>query len=329
MKITNKSNIPLALGVWLLHDEYDYIDRPNYISVTKMMKPLKALILAQRVEKKEIECDLEDFVSRALGHSLHDSIEKAWTLSYRSSLKKLGYPESVIERVLINPTQEQLAKVPHPIPVYMEQRMFRDIKIGNVTFTIGGKYDMVAEGIPHDNKSTTAYTWLFDSKDDDYRLQMSLYRWIDAGQDHPVITEDFGRINFIFTDWQKIQAKSNTNYPQKRLEQKEIMLTPVRDTEKWIQNKIGLLVKYYQEPEEKMPDCTPEELWMSDPVHKYYSDPTKTEGRSTKNFDNLADAQAFQASKGGRGIIKSSRPEAKRCGYCDAEPVCKQRQRYL
>jgi len=328
LKITNNSNIPLALGVWLLHDEYDYINTPNYISVTKMMKPLKSLVLGPRVDQSSQESDLEEFVSRALGHSLHDSIEKAWKVSYKSSLKKLGYSQAIIDRVLINPTHEELQSVKDPIPVYMEQRLFREIKIRNVTFTVGGKYDMVAEGIPHDNKSTTAYTWLFDSKDDDYKLQMSLYRWIDAGQEHPVITEDYGRINFIFTDWQKMQAKTNPNYPQRRLEQKAIPLMAVNDTEKWVRNKIELLVKYYQEPEENIPDCTPEELWMSAPQYKYYADPAKTEGRSTKNFDSLAEANAFKASKG-KGIIKTVPGEAKRCAYCHAAPVCKQRLRYL
>ena len=31
MKITNNSNISLSLAVWLLHDEYDYVNETNYI----------------------------------------------------------------------------------------------------------------------------------------------------------------------------------------------------------------------------------------------------------------------------------------------------------
>lgn len=321
MKITNNSDIPLALGVWLLHDEYDYIDKQKYISVTKLMKPIKSIILEARVPAAEMECDLEDYISRALGHSLHDSIEKAWKVSYKSSLRKMGYPQDIIDRVLVNPTKEELDAVEDPIPVYLEQRAFREFK----GYTIGGKYDMVADGIVHDNKSTTAYTWVFGDKSDDYILQGSLYRWLNPD----VITEDFIRINFIFTDWQKMQARTNPNYPQKRLAKKEYPLMDTRETEKWIANKIQLLDTLYDAPESKIPDCTPEELWLSDPQYKYFKDPTKTAGRSTRNFTSLVEAKKFMAEKGGVGVIKTIPGEAKRCAYCNAAPVCEQRLRYI
>lgn len=35
-------------------------------------------------------------------------------------------------------------------------------------------------------------------------------------------------------------------------------------------------------PDEEIPECTDEELWRSPTKYKYYSDPNKTSGRSTK-----------------------------------------------
>lgn len=321
--ITNTGDISLALAVWLLHDEYDYINEPNYVSATALMKPLRHLILPKRVPAEQQVVDVEDFISRAMGHSLHDSIEKAWTKGHARALRLLGYPEEVIERVRINPTPEEVRGSNSIIPVYLEQRGFRTVTVGGVTYTIGGKFDYVGEGIVQDVKSTTAYTWLYGGKDEDYKLQMSIYRWL-----HPdKITEDFGRINFIFTDWQKAQAKINPNYPQQRVAHKDIPLMSLAETEAWIIAKLTQVQRYKDAPEDQIPECSADELWMSDPQYKYYADPAKTQGRSTKNFDDPIEARKFLAEKGGKGIIITVPGTPKRCGYCDAAPICTQKDR--
>ena len=339
MSITNRGDIPLGLAVWLLHDEYDYIDAENYISATALMKPIRHIILPPRVPKELQTSDLEDYISRALGHSLHDSVEKAWVKGYRRSLRLLGHPEKVIDRVLVNPTDEQMLTTPDAIPVYLEQRAFRKIIVNGEEFVIGGKFDMATEGIVNDTKSTTSYTWLYGTKDDDYKLQGSLYRWLneegfsDVECTQPLrvkrITEDFIRINFIFTDWQRASAKQNPNYPQSRLLSKDVPLMSLEETENWIRAKIAEVLKYRDTPESQLPECTDEELWRSDPVYKYYSDPTKTSGRSTKNFDSPVEARQFMAEKGGKGVIIANPGEVKRCGYCNAFPICSQKDKYF
>ena len=337
MQITNNSNIPLALAVWLVHDEYDYINEPNYISATRLMKPIRHLVLPSRVLAEEREADLADFISRAMGHALHDSIEKAWIKGKNTNLRKLGYSDAIINRVLVNPKPEDLK--PDTIPVYLEQRGFRKITVNGIEFTVGGKFDMAAEGIVHDNKSTSAFTWLSGDKDDDYKLQGSIYRWLntngfaDAECTQPLgvarITEDFIRINFIFTDWQKMMAKNNPNYPQQRCLFKDVPLMSIQETEEWIHNKITQLLKYSDAEEQDIPHCTEEELWMSDPVYKYYSDPTKTSGRSTKNFTDKSEAAIYLAEKNGRGVLITTPGQPKRCDYCDAFTVCTQKEKYF
>ena len=324
MKITNNFNISLSLAVWLLHDEYDYVNEPNYISVTTLMKPLRHIILPRRIPRELVETDVSDFIARALGHSLHDSIEKSWVKGYKRSLALLGYPEKVIERVLINPTPEELASTPNAIPIYLEQRAKKTVTVNGKTWTVGGKFDMVAEGIVHDNKSTSAYTWVYGGRDEEHQQQGSLYRWLNPDK----ITEDFIRINYIFTDWQKSQAKQNPNYPQKRVESKDIVLLSEAEVQRWVEWKLQLVMKYWDAPERDIPNCTDEELWMSDPKFKYYADPAKTSGRSTKNFDSLLEANAFKAEKGNKGIIITVPGEPKRCDYCDAFPLCTQKDKY-
>lgn len=320
MFVTNNSGMSIVMAVWALHSEYDRIDEENYISVTGLMKPIRQIVLSKRVPANQKQNDVEDFVASSIGTALHDSIERAWTRGYEHSLRLLGYPEDMIKRVLINPTDEQLAAVEHPIPIYMEQREIRKID----GYSIGGKFDMIAEGILHDHKSTTAYTWLFGGKDADYQLQGSLYRWLNQKK----ITEDFIRIGFIFTDWQKMQALSNPKYPPKRLMTKDIPLLSLAETENWVKNKLSQITKFKNAPENTIPECTDEELWKSENQYKYYADPTKTL-RATKNFDDYTEARKFMAEKGGKGIIITVEGKPKRCEYCDAFSVCTQKDKYF
>ena len=318
MVITNNHGVSLTLAVWLINDDYDYNGAEHYISVTALMRPLRQIILPSRLDQTKREADVVDYASRAMGNSLHDSIEKAWVKNYFKNLTKLGFPKDVIERVLINPKDEDLT--PDCIPVYIEQRATRQLK----GWTIGGKFDMVAEGIVQDNKSTSAWTWVYGGRDADHQLQGSLYKWLNPKK----ITEDFIRINYIFTDWAKSNL-ANPKYPRHRVASKDIPLLDITESENWMTTKLSLVEKYMEAPEKEIPECTDEELWMTDPEYKYYADPAKTSGRSTKNFDNLVEARAFMATKGGKGVIKTIPGEPKRCGYCDAFDACSQKDKYF
>lgn len=319
---TNLHNIPLALAVWLVNDDYDYQPEENYISITGLMKPLRQIILAGRPSAGTAEQpDLSDLAARALGNSIHDSVEKAWVKNYVKNLQRLGYPDEVIARVRVNPSEEELQTVKDIVPVYIEQRAKKQIG----KWTVGGKFDMVAEGIVHDNKSTSAYTWVYGGKDGDYKLQGSLYKWLNPDK----IFADFIRINFVFTDWAKAQARQNPNYPQARCQALEIPLMEVDEADAWIRNKLSLVEKYIDAPEKDIPQCTDEELWLPKPSYKYYADPAKTSGRSTKNSDTLAEAREYQASKGGKGIIITVQDPPNRCGYCEAFANCTQKDKYF
>lgn len=330
MIITNKSNISLPLAVWLLHDEYDYVDKPNYISVTTLMKPAKQIIMAQRVPRDELVEDLEAFIARKLGTAIHDSIEKAWVKGYAKSLKLLGHGENVIERIAINPSDYEVHSRNDIIPIYMEQREFREIEIDGTIYTVGGKFDMVADGIVQDNKSTSAYSWLYGTRDEDHARQLSLYRWLDAGRSMRRIKEDYGQINYIFTDWAKAQAKSNPKYPSKRVERKDLPLLTLAETEAFVRARLTELKRYGKLPEEQIPECSDADLWRDDPKFKYYADPTKTAGRSTRNFDDAVSARKYMADeKGGKGIIITKPGEVKACGFCGGFAACKQKNQYI
>lgn len=324
MKLTNMHNISLSLAVWLLHDEYDYINEPNYISATSLLKSIRQLVLSRRVDQADRELDISAFLASRMGTAIHDSIEKAWALSGQRAMKALGYPEQVYSNVIVNPTPEQVAENPDIVPIWMEQRAFRTIEVNGVPYKIGGKFDQVIDGRLFDAKSTSVYAYLLGRKDEDYAWQGGIYRWLNP----ELITDEHIYIQFIFTDWQKARARGDADYPQAKALEYPVEMPSIDDTESFIIEKLSQLQKYWDAPDENIPYCTDKELWRGETVYKYYSDPNKTTGRSTKNFDDKAEAHSFQATKGGKGIVIAIPGEVRACEFCPAFNACKQKDLY-
>ncbi|QXV74737.1 exonuclease [Rhizobium phage RHEph22] len=327
MKINNVRNISVPIAVWLVSDDYDYINDPKYISATTLLKPIKQIILGNRfkVLGGQMEADVEDFISSRMGTAIHDAIEKAWTTNKDKALARLGYPEKIRERVVINPSPEFLEEHPNTVPVYLEQRFFKEL----AGWKIGGKIDVILEGAYHDTKSTSVYSYILGSKDEYYIGQGSIYRWLAPDK----ITEDRIHIEFIFTDWSKAEARRKPNdYPQSRYHQYTLSLMSYEDTEKWLTQKLNTLTRLWNAPEEQIPPCTDEELWRGKTAWKYYSDAAKANdptARSSKNFDDPVQANIYwQQEKGGKGTVKTVPGEVKACGYCAAYEICKQRLAY-
>lgn len=314
-RYTNQAGVPLSLAVYLATDNYDYSSDPKTISATSLLKPLKQLVLAARVPQEKALVEVTSLVQSRMGSSIHDGIERSWIGGYKRAMTSLGYPQKIIDRVLINPSNDDLYE--GCIPVYLEQRSTREIA-GRI---ISGKYDFVGEGRLEDFKTTGVFTYMNNTKDKDYILQGSIYRWLNP----KVITQDQMAIQFLFTDWSAALARQNPNYPQARTVQRLYQLKSLPEIEHFIVSKIRLIDKYWNAPEEEIPACTDEELWRSEPQWKYYRDPKKTT-RSTKNFDNKQEAYLRMAQDGNVGVIVEVPGKAVACKYCPAFPVCKQAQ---
>ena len=304
------------MAVWLVHDDYDFLPRERAISATALLKPTRQIILSGRVTGESLE-DLSGRISMRLGHAIHDSIEHAWKTGYKRSLSLLGLPDKVIDRFKINPKPEDLQ--PGDIPVYIEQRGYR--KVGD--WTISGKLDMAVDGRLKDAKSTSVFSFIKGNKDENYRLQLSFYRWLHSDK----ITQDEGDIQFVFTDWQKSMVNTIPGYPPIRIVNHTVSLYSEEETETLIASKLEDLVRYQDASQDALPRCTDEELWRSEPVYKYYSDPTKTDGRATKNFDSLIEANNHLAEKR-KGVVKTVPGQVKACLYCRAFEICEQRKEY-
>lgn len=317
-QVTNNSNLPLSIAVWLAHDDYDHDSRENHISATSLLKPLKQLILSNRVDN-EAKDDIVGLIPSAMGSSIHNGIEAAWVGSYAKNLEKLGYPKRVIERIRVNPSSEDLKADPDIIPIYLEVRSEKEID----GFIISGKFDFIGDGRLEDFKTTSVYTFMKGTKDEDYINQGSIYRWLNPDK----VTRDDMAIQFIFTDWQGSRTRE-PNYPNMRTVEKKFMLNSYQATEAFVRKQLATIKKYWDKPESEIPECNDDDLWRKPTVYKVYKDEKAKRAMSGGVFDeDKRGAERFAREKG--AIVKTFPGEVVACRYCKAFEICEQKQKYL
>jgi hypothetical protein len=326
MKYTNNTNVSLPLALWLANDTYAGSNnlRNKQISATSLLKPMKQLILS--LYAPEMEADIISFLASRNGTAVHDAVE--FTLKgdgYKKAALKLGYSQEDVDRMVVNPTPEQLASMTNPYPIYSEIRTEKNV----LGWTVTGEFDLVVDGTVRDIKNTKTYSFVKKSNDTKYIQQGSIYRWLNP----MIITKDVMYIDFIFSDWQQIKANTDPNYPKQPIVDKKFDLIPYQQTEFFVMNKIREIEDYLLIPkadvEDMLPQCTDEELWRSESEFKYYS--KADAARATKaGFTSYMEAhQYMMAEKKGVGVIKEIKGEVKACNYCKAFPVCKQKDNYL
>ncbi len=316
---TNKHDVSLALAVFLMYDDYGYDDRPNSVSATGIMRPLRQLVLSQQNKQALKVVDISDLVASRMGSAIHNGCEQAWTdpANIAKALKVLGASDESITQVVVNPESVEEEQ----IPVYVEQRT--EAPLGD--FIITGKYDLILDGTLNDYKSTSVWTYIYDSNAWNYTVQGSIYKWLNQDK----ITSDYININYIFTDWSASKARQDPKqYPQQRVLTKKYPLWSTSEIEYWLANKLDQYQALADAPQEMLPECTDEELWASVTVHKYYKNPNALT-RSTKNFNDLDEALIRKADDGDVGTIVTVPGEVKACRYCPVVGLCTQAEGYL
>ena len=319
LQYTNKNDVSLALAVFLMFDNYEYDERPNSVSATGLIRPLRQLVLSQQNKTLLKTVDISDLVASRMGSAIHDGCEQAWKdpKNIMKALKVLGASDDAINSIKVNPTVLQEGD----IPVYVEQRAEREI----INFVVSGKYDLVLDGTLNDYKSTSVWTYIFDSNADSYTKQGSIYKWLNPDK----ITSDYININYIFTDWSSSKARQDPKqYPQQRVLTKKYPLWSNEETENWIMNKLEAYKALADSPQDALPECTDEELWASKTVYKYYKNPSNL-ARSTKNFDTMDEALVRKSNDGDIGRILTVPGEVKACRYCPVVGICVQAETML
>lgn len=320
-KFTNNTGLSLFAQVFLATD---YYSRGNAdVSVTTLIKPTRQVILTSRVPAEANIIDVSAQIANRVGAAIHDGYERAWKRpieEVRQSIQELGFPGRVANKVLVNPTKEELAANPGAIPCYTEVRFFK--KIGGVM--VSGQADFIGDGVVEDLKNTGSFKFM-NTNGDDYIKQGSMYRLLAP----EIITKDHMNVSFNITDWSRMMARQMPGrYPPERMLTKRYELMSLQDTEEWAIERIRLLQQYQNAPEADIPPCQPHELWQQDPVYKYYkkaADAHTPGKRSTKNFDTEREASERLHADGATGIIVKVPGQVKACLYCSGFAACSQK----
>lgn len=313
-KFTNIHNISLPFAIMLATDNYDMVPAENKISVTTLMRSTRQVILAKRIEGSggQLE-DISNLVSSGIGTAIHGGMEKA-LLTPQQALLDLGYPQKVVDRIKVNPTEVE----PDDLPLWTE---LRTEKLHN-GLVVSGCADLIFQDRVQDLKTTGIFAWTSGSNFGKYQLQLSIYRWLNPDK----VTDPTGLIHYFFRDWSKLEAGYKSNYPKQPMMTQEIPLLTLRDTEKYVTDKIDLLVQYADTPEVDLPQCSSEDLWQGLPKWQYFG--SRTAKKASKNFDTEHEALTWRNTKG-KGEVRYKPSLAKACNYCTAKPKCSQAQELI
>lgn len=289
MQYTNKLNLPQYISDWLQFDSYDYSDDPHTLGATTLMKPIQAYWLTVR-HADSFQIDVSDLVAAKFGTAIHDSIEQIST-----------------------PNTSK------------EQRVQRIFSLGDVPYTIAGRYDVLVSKdgrwTIRDIKTTSVWAYIFGGKDAEYQKQLSIYRWLLSAS---MAVEQVGYIDFFFTDWQSSKAKQDKDYPQHRiLPSYKVDLFSLDETEKYIHSRLSLLAKYEFISDDQLPPCTDDELWTTNEVFAVTRPSAK---KATKLCSTRDEAVQYIKDKRIQASIELRPSKAKRCKYCPCYGLCKQGQ---
>jgi hypothetical protein len=134
-------------------------------------------------------------------------------------------------------------------------------------------------------------------------------------------------IDFIFTDFKQSMVGQN-DYPPSRTYNQQYQLMSLEDTEKWIKERLSIIETLEVTSEPDLPFCTDKELWRRESQWKYYKSGQVT-ARSTKNFDNAAEAYQRKAIDGNTGLVLEVPGAPTACMYCNVSSMCTQKDIYV
>lgn len=257
----------------------DYEVADNEFRVTSLIKGLKQTILERRHDS-EIEIDVSDMIWAIWGTAIHNIFENS-------------------------PDRDYLIK---------EDRLKAELD----GIIISGKPDLYNSKTKTltDYKTTKVWKFIFNNFDD-WQQQINIYAWLMHQKGMEVKQ---GEIVAILRDQSKAEAKRKADYPQQEIETCTFLVTPetIEQTDKWLRERVRLLKKYLELPDDEIPECEPEERWSRDSKFA-----VKKKGRKSalRLFDFEEDALDYLETAG--DYIEYRAGIDPRCmDYCPAKQLC-------
>ena len=195
-------------------------------------------------------------------------------------------------------------------------------------FTLSGQIDLYEHPILWDFKVTTRFV-LIDGAKPDWIAQSNVNAWLMKTYKFNV---EQIKIGAIFRDWSKIQALRDKDYPQRQVAVLPMPLWKEEDTYEWIKERITEHIAADITPDEKLPECTPEERWEKPTTYAVKKGKNK---RAVRVLPSLEDAEDYiiknisETIGSNRQYWIEERPgQSTRCEYyCEVKDFCQQYKR--
>jgi len=286
MKVTNRHNLPAPLVRAVTFGERRH--RPNFISVTELIKPPQMRAL-------EIEHDAE---------IEEDASERIWALMGSAV-------HSVLERAMVD-------------NVFQEQ--FLSVDIGG--WSVTGKPDLLeadmfgSDGYLLSDYKLTSVAAFFGGVKAEWEAQINCYAHLFRLHGFEV---GKAQIVAMLRDWSKGQSLKGGDYPPIPVLVQPVGLWPAEGQAAYILSRVRAhqAVMRGEEPE----PCTPEERWERPTKYAVVKDGNKKATRVFEDELEASNCKADLDQKIGYfGYHVDRRPGASvRCeSYCRAAPFCQQ-----
>lgn len=195
-----------------------------------------------------------------------------------------------------------------------ETRLADDI----LGWKISGQFDryLAGEGKLQDYKITSAWSLVFDSRNQDWTRQLNTYAHLLRRYGQPVNTIE---VVAILRDWSAREARGNPDYPQCPVQVVDIQVWEADACETAIQER----VREHQRARVELPLCSAEEQWAKPTTYAVMKEGRKSAVKVCKSEE---EAKAFI---GADKLTIQIRPgEKTRCeSYCGVRDFCAQYHR--
>ena len=226
--LTNKYNLPEPIYQFLKQDFYDGSGDERTVSATALLKPVQELILTRKHDA-EIETDAIDQIWKLFGTGVHLVLE---------GLRSEG--------------------------VQPNQRLTTAVNGWKVT----GKYDQIIGRHLYDYKVCSVWVLVFGGRTQDWKLQLSIYRWL-YWKNGLGDLDEVATIIAICRDWSENQKAKSRDYPETPIVDVPIKCLSYDKTEKFIADKLELIEENLEKKAEGLPACTKDERWWNEKKKMY------------------------------------------------------------
>jgi hypothetical protein len=278
MTITNKLNLPEPIVKAIQANWYGGHGENRFASVTELLKPTKQLLLSRR-HAGEIEQDASEMIWTLMGSAIHRVVEAA------------GIDNAIQEeRIMVTFQGEK----------------------------ISGGFDLYHGGIISDFKFTSAWSYIYGSRLNEWTAQLNLYAYLLERQGFEV---DGIEVICVFRDWNRHKAQSDPQYP-KPVERISLELWDREKTEAFLRERIHEIKSNESLPDDLIPECSPSERWEAPDTFAVMKPGGK---RALRVFDNVLEAREFALGhKDADNLVVMARSEPpKRCvDFCPVNRFC-------